>query len=282
MSDAEKDQEQKRLETLIEVGGDTAGAATGAAISLVLTPVGGAGVGVVVASLLKRVGLEIHDRFTEPRRQLRVGAAYAVAAEEVAERLESGEKPRDDGFFDGDGDSPAEEILEGTLEAAADSFEQRKVPYLGKFYAALVFAPDVSPALANRLVLIAEQLTFRQLACMAVIETGSQLSAAESLLAEKPDHELGFFGEELGVEMDALAALGLLGVADEDDGEILPPAIPSYPGSSRAPTYKEIQAIRAGLTTIGRRLYELMGLGSITDQERKDAFAAVGLMPRER
>ncbi len=62
--------------------------------------VGGAAAGVLVSRALRQLGSEIQQRLLGPRQRVRVGAAFAIAAETIAGRLEAGERPRSDDFFD--------------------------------------------------------------------------------------------------------------------------------------------------------------------------------------
>ena len=105
--------------TLIEGSTELAGAAAGAAVGLIGGPVGafaGAGAGVVMTRVLKRVGADIQRRLLGPRQRIRIGAAFAFAVDEIAERLAAGETPRSDWARGEDDRRPeAEEILEGVL-----------------------------------------------------------------------------------------------------------------------------------------------------------------------
>jgi hypothetical protein len=132
------DQTADRADALIAAGSDLAGAAVGGALGTLGGPLGvavGAGGGVVVTRALKRVGAEIQQRWLAPRQRLRAGGAFAIAVNEIMERLESGAHVRDDEFFtEGvDDRSSAEELLEGVLLHAAQAYEERNVPYLGQF-----------------------------------------------------------------------------------------------------------------------------------------------------
>jgi hypothetical protein len=55
---------------------------------------------------------------------LDIGATYV----HVQQRLEAGDEPRDDGFFNRgpDGRADADEILEGTLLTAANAYESAR------------------------------------------------------------------------------------------------------------------------------------------------------------
>lgn len=270
MPDAVDNQDETdRLRRLIEVGSDAAGASSGAALTLILGP-GGPAAGAVIAAVLRRVGLGVLGSFNEPRRQARVGAALVVAAAEINRRLDQGDTLRSDSFFDDPGNSEAEEVLEGVLQAAADSFEQRKVPYLGKLFASLTFAPEVTPDLADRLVRIAEQLTFRQLVCIAILTEGAQSEVVKKLTAEAPDTS-HVFGEELGFELDDLSAQGLIGLG-VPGGEVLPPGATATLGASTPKTFKSVDIGSPTTTRFGRLLYDLMGLKGIPTAARDEVL----------
>jgi hypothetical protein len=130
------DRESSLARELLESGSDLAGATTGAAIGLLGGPGGaieGAAAGVAVTRALKRVGAELKQRFLSPREQVRVGAAFAYAGAAIREALDRGQLPRSDGFFDEAADNrpKAEELLEGVLLKARDSYEEKKLLLLG-------------------------------------------------------------------------------------------------------------------------------------------------------
>ncbi len=69
-----------------------------------------------------------------------MGAALFFANEEIRARFLNGEEPRADRFFEAEGEhrTTAEEILEGVLLRAGDSYEERKVQYIARLYAGIV------------------------------------------------------------------------------------------------------------------------------------------------
>jgi hypothetical protein len=130
--------------------------------------------------LVARVGVErvfsdVEHEFVvqqlAPRELGRVAVAYNTAVVKVMERLRSGERLRDDGFFPGDGDangSPAHAALDGVLLKARDSYDQRKAERLGELYAWLAFHPEISPSHGNFLIELASRLTYTQLLLLGV------------------------------------------------------------------------------------------------------------------
>ena len=207
---------------LVEAGGEFAGAAIGGALGLIGGPVGvvvGAGGGVLVTRTFKKVGAIVRQRWLDPRQEVRAGGAFALAAQKVQAQIDSGAKLRDDGFFEGaEGRRPAaEELLEGTLKTAADSYEERKVPYLANFYASLTTNQRVSPAYANHLLRTIEQLTWRQIVVLAFLDPDPPNFAERmaDLLEEKSKRERD---DVIALEFDGLARLGLVGISGGKGG----------------------------------------------------------------
>ena len=97
-------------------------------------PVGaGAAAGAFLTDWLYASGIEVLTALS-PREERRVGAVVLVAAAAIQEKIDSGRRPRDDGFFDPqppDNRSSAEEIAEGALIAAQREHEEKKILHLG-------------------------------------------------------------------------------------------------------------------------------------------------------
>jgi hypothetical protein len=158
-----------RLRSLISGSVEIAGGAvTGALGFFAADPLGAALLGVsgsVAAMILKNVGDEAAERILGPREKVRLGAALAISASDIQDRIEKGHMLRNDGFFDpkADGRSDAVEVAEGVLQKAQREVEERKVPYMGYLLSNIAFAPDISPAMAHQIIKASEHLTYRQL-----------------------------------------------------------------------------------------------------------------------
>jgi hypothetical protein len=181
-------------------------------------------------------------------------------------RLKAGETPRSDGFFDASstGRPPAEELLEGVLLASADAYEEWKVPFLGKLYAALVFDEGVSRPFANFLIALAQRLTCRQLALMAVIWDGDAAPLAARAAQNAPPTQIAF-SDELGLEVDELERLGLVGRGE-------PGGTPKRGGATFVDA-SGLAVTSLTLTGPGKRMYDLMDLRSIPEQARAEVLA---------
>ena len=167
---SEEDVEKNnRIQQLINHGTEIAGGAAGAALGLLIggpvgAVVGGAG-GPMAAITLRSIGQEILARQLGPREKVRVGAAFAIAAADIRQRIENGESVRTDGFFDEKqtGRSDAEEVTESVLLKAQREPEEKKIQYMGYLLSSIAFDSQISIHMAHQLTKTAEQLTYRQL-----------------------------------------------------------------------------------------------------------------------
>lgn len=170
-----KDKKGKIIDAATDVGSSAVGAAAGAGIGvLVAGPVGAIGgsiVGTAIEKVIQAIGTEIKERCLSNSESRKIGTVYDQAKEKINDALRSGKMLREDDFFDEtiDGRSSSEEILEGTLFAAQRESEERKLSYLANLYANINFDETISRAMANQLIKIAEDLTYRQLVILRII-----------------------------------------------------------------------------------------------------------------
>lgn len=148
-NDAEKND---RIRHLINHGTEIAG---GAALGLLIGgPVGavagGAG-GPMAAIALRSIGQEISERLLGTREKVRVGAAFAIAAADIRQRIENGENVRTDGFFDEkqSGRSDAEEVAESVLLKAQREPEEKKIQYMAYLLSSIAFDSQISVHMAH-------------------------------------------------------------------------------------------------------------------------------------
>lgn len=251
------------------------GGAAGAAVGLIGGPLGvvaGGAAGVAIGDVLANAGIEFYNRVLAPRQSVRAAGALAIATVEINRRLEEGDTPRQDFADATDEDSDAAEILEGTLLTAANSYEQRKVPYIGKFYANLAFEATVTPSHANLLLKLLDRLTYGQLRVIATLADEKYLDALIQIGAERDE---GSFRSRPDViaEMDELSAMGLLGVSQQD-GSVVPPASVIEGGS-----WDRMGLFRARLTTTGTLVHDLLGRADMPDEERHAVVGALRGQP---
>jgi hypothetical protein len=165
----------ERTKELVEFGAEIAGAAAGSAIGFVFAgpigSVGGATAGPVLTKVLETVG-DFALRNLSRREKVKAGAGFIFAYSKVSQYLEQGRDPRNDGFFERDvtGRSASDEILEGTLFKCKNEHEEKKLRLIGNIYANVAFMPSVNVAGANWLLQKCQELTYRQLCIVALIE----------------------------------------------------------------------------------------------------------------
>lgn len=166
---------EKLIDATAEYGGAAAGAAIGAGIGTAVAgpagAVGGSILGTAIEKAFVWAGKEIKERCLSTAENKKIGTVYDAAKQSINEKLNSGMLLRTDDFFCAEiGDrSSAEEILEGTLFAAQRENEEKKLLYLSNLYANINFDDTVSRPMANQLVKIASNISYRQLVILSVI-----------------------------------------------------------------------------------------------------------------
>jgi hypothetical protein len=269
--------DQELAGQLAASGAELAGAALGATIGIVtggpLGAVAGAPAGIVAAYVLNRVGAEMQKRVLGPRQRVRIGAAFAFARAEISARILAGETPRDDGFFTsrpGRWQSPASELLEGVLIAAADAYEERKVRHLGSFYASLAFDATVPPADAHHLLHLAERLSFRQLCC---IEFFANPRPPDALIELTSSEETPFVrGDAVSAELDDLAQALVIGL--DNAGAILRP-VGAY-GTYGSSDFRQLGLARVRVSQMGEAMRRLMRLSEISAADIDRLYSELG------
>jgi hypothetical protein len=95
--------------------------------------------------------------------------------------------PRTDDFFSeipGSGPSPGKGFWRACFKTQPTHSSSAS---LERLFASLVFAPTANAVFAARLVRIADQLTYRQLACVAILAEGAQSDFIADLTQRSPD-----------------------------------------------------------------------------------------------
>jgi hypothetical protein len=192
-----------------------------------------------------------------PREEQRIGGALAVAVGRIEERLTEGDQPRSDGLFDPGADPDG--LLEGSLLTAARSYDQKKVPYIGAFYASLVFEEEVSAPTAHFLLHLLDRLTYRQLCALAYY--ASEARADERLDIQSDAREEGIHtSPTLVAELGDLANFGLIGFS-QDAGGVANPLATMGGGDITA-----YSAVRTVPTELGEDLVRLAELEASPDE----------------
>jgi hypothetical protein len=258
------DDHDKKVAALIKHGGSIGGAATGAAIGFLAGGPIGAAIGGAIGAAVQGAASDMADRELSCREAMRVGATMSYAIEFIRERIDAGDHPREDGFFQPDDSkrSPAEEIFEGVLLKAKTDHEERKARFYGQLFTNVAFEPNCSRAEANHLLHLMDSLTFLQLCLVSLFsdpERYPQLPTG------------GYDGKTLSLDLvSTLAAcfeLSQNGIIKlwkrgAENGEVV-----------LDPT--DIRPSDMVLSPIGKRLFDLAGLHAIGESKALDELVTL-------
>ncbi len=173
---------------LLESGGVIAGDVVGSGLGFVFGGAAGAMAGSGVGSVLGALAGEASQRVLSDRERVRTGAVLVYAADAINRKLGSGARLRDDGFFERrDGRSSADEIAEGVALAARDTFEERKLPFLGHVFAMAAVEPELDAHLCAVVLRDAETLSWRQYTLLAAIDANDRLPLPDVDLSSQAD-----------------------------------------------------------------------------------------------
>jgi hypothetical protein len=134
--------------------------------------------GAALSGTLREVLLDVSNRWLSSREEARVGTAAYFAVDKIKARLESGENPRKDNFFEKSEQtsrSYADEIFEGALLKSKNEHEEKKIKIIANIFAETVFHSEISASEANHVLQLAESITYRQMCLIAVFEQKDDL-----------------------------------------------------------------------------------------------------------
>lgn len=238
---------RENIDSLIESGAEIIGAISSTTIGFLLAEPLGAYTGVVssipITNSLKKLGSEISERIMGPREKARIGATYFKAVEKIKQRLDLGDSPRDDGFFNIkiNDRSIAETILEGILQKAKNEHEEKKLPFYSSFISNISFDNSLDFNRSITYLKIIDRLSYQQICILSYIHDIEQIKFENwSLLFRKNEDAqsyLDFYTELVELfELNVLQQFGNKALGGPASGEV------SY---------------------IGRQLYNLMDLAEI-------------------
>src|ERR1019366_2568585 len=216
MPDADDPPASTSLEVAVRKGTQLAGALVGAGVGI-LNPLVGAVAGFAATEALQRLGAEVISRVGD-RAAVRAGAAVVLIAQDAEKREKAGQTPRDDGFFDPDGDlrSASDELMEGVLRRAAETYEERKVPYISHIYASVAYDDKYAWPEAMFYLVLADRLIYRQLVALgSYLDTDAGFSDRLHAILDRQ----GPVPDQVNAELQALVNEGLLGPEVIDGGD---------------------------------------------------------------
>jgi len=246
---------EEKIKKLLQKGTSLAGSAVGGAIGfLAAGPLGAAG-GAVAGTVVQQVLDDITNRVLSENESQRIGAAAAIAINDVKIRIENGERPRDDIWHDSqEPSSDADYMLEGILLKARDENEVKKIPFISKIFSNAVFNPHLSINQVNLLLKIVEGMTYQQLGLIAIAKDPSKYL----LKNEKLQPGKMITHDQLGVFMEIfdLFRRGFL---------LLQP--PDQTNHTILLEMNQIIPAHLKLSTPGNYIYQLMGLYDYNPQD---------------
>ena len=253
MNDSESAKRERFIREGAGVIGDVGGATVGAAVGTVVAgPIGtvvGAGAGAAFSLATRRVVDEFIGRKLSDRERARVAGGMYFASRRINARLEAGEVPRNDGFFDEgqSGRSQAEELFEGALLKCKNEHEEKKTPYLANIFANSSFQESIDPNTANFALQKGQELTYQQICLLALIHRQDEIGA------DMTEYWRGGWERADSANYQTLR-LQLYGLGSEGHHFV------SYAQGTTSMT-------KPYLTPVGCQLYDLMGLDEMPREE---------------
>lgn len=143
------------------------GGLTGVAAGFLIGGPAGTALGGAVGPIVRRGFQELANRVLSHREQVRVSAAAQFVLERYDTVLATGMTPRTDMPT---GPS-ADELLEGVLQKARSSYQEKKVRLIANIFADFAFVPDLGVDEAHTALSLVESLTYRQLVLLAIFQS---------------------------------------------------------------------------------------------------------------
>lgn len=244
--------------TVKDITIDSGASVAGAGVGLVVAGPVGAIIGAVTTPVLT----DVLHRMLSRNEKSRIEKVADLAKQQIQEKIKAGVKPTVNAESE-----KVKDLFEGTLLAAKDAYEEKKIPLLANLFASAPFSQTPINNLVQALI-SAEQLSYRQLCVLSVIGTENNWGKL-STLADKPlFHGSSSRGlssyplpETQGIyeDLNNLMVLGIIGqVFSEDAG----PAVAS--GSAL------ISPSKLRLMYPGLLLYDAMQLESIDKKDYQE------------
>ncbi len=244
------------------------GAATGGVLGFFMGgPVGaaaGGAAGVAISKTTSKVLTDVANRSLSHREEVRIGAAATFAVEKIQKKLDAGEQPRNDGFFEPQQNasrSDAEEIFEGVLSKSKNEHEEKKIKLLANIFANIAFASGLRAGEANHILQIAGNLTYRQMCILGLFQRKAEI---QDINLKKDDYR-GFQGslsyETISIlqEIYQLYNFGLLACRNSNSD-----------GYEALLGWTDVAPNRIELTALARRYYQIIGLDEISSVDLRE------------
>ncbi len=161
---------EDKIDGIADCAGGTANVVATTALSKICNPVFGGILGSVVGTSLKMMSKDVLSRLLSKKERSRIETVATMSLEKISDKMEAGSKVRNDGFFESGENSTAAQIFEGVLLVARDTYEEKKLELLSNLYSNIAFDEEISSPIANQLIKLSHDLTYRQLLILRCVE----------------------------------------------------------------------------------------------------------------
>lgn len=238
---------------IVETGSDITGAVGGALIGTIIAgPLGGiigGASGPLITKAFKAVGSTVKNKLLADREETRIGAAYYFAMEQFQYRINAGHKIvsniSSEELY---GRNASEEVLEGIIISAQQSYEEKKIKFIGKLFANIFFNSQSDLALSNFMIKLADELSYRQFCIINILRNKDELNL-QGWLDKNKD------GNPIITRYDLCCETRYL----KDKGIV---TLPFYL-SNMEDNSDSIQIKDLSITNIGNQFYDLLSLSEI-------------------
>jgi hypothetical protein len=166
-----------KIKEFIKHGGEITGGAASSVLGYFAAGPLGAAIGGAIGPIITAGIIEIASRFLSEREIARASAASVMAIIKIKERLDKGQKPRNDDFFNKKNNvqAKAAELYEGMLLKAKSEHEEKKVSIYANLFSSLCFREDISSDEGNWMLFCIERFNYRHFNILyAFYELGTQ------------------------------------------------------------------------------------------------------------
>jgi hypothetical protein len=247
--------------------GTAVGAGVGSAV--------GSQIGSVVKSYLRRTAIEMERRLSR-KESARAMESSAWTLIEIEKLISEKCLVRDDVVDPESGRTDVvEELFEGSVRASMDAYEEKKVSFLSKMSARVIFMPLVDWPQAHYLLKVADGLTYRQMLLLELLSGDWKGHLVRFSFRER---EMALKAREAGTEFDQeeprpdllsllleIKSLSDAGLLERDDDTFVMDWTDVGPGSMQ-------------VSSVGAVLREMLG---ICEADRGDLSVVAGLLNRK-
>lgn len=245
------------MEDIKHVAIDSGTSAVGAGVGVVVAGPPGAVIGAIIPPILS----DVLHRMLSKKEKSRVEKVAELATLKIKEKMENGAKPTANARGE-----KIKELFEGTLLAAKDTYEEKKIPFIAQMFATAPFTNTPIENMVQSLI-TAEQLSYRQLCVLSVIgknQWDNALNLGKKPFLSDKKKRLDEKIEGIYQDINYLLTLGIIGQILEKGAE---PAIVSGVGF--------VAPANLVLLYPGRLLFNSMLLDFIDKKDTEEIIAVL-------